>query len=230
MGVSIKELNEQVINCVKCPRLVEYRERVAREKVRRFMAEEYWGRPVPGFGDVDPALLIVGLAPAAHGANRTGRMFTGDSSGDWLYKALFETGFANQRESHNAGDGLRLHGVYVTASARCAPPDNKPLPEEIANCRTYLLEELRLFKNISVILTLGQIAFKNICLIFSAKGLKFGHDLLYELPDGKYLLSSYHPSRQNTQTGVLKWDAWINVFMRAKSLISENPSGKASII
>lgn len=229
--MSIHELNEQVINCIRCPRLVEYRERVAREKVKRFRNEEYWGRPAPGFGDDDPELLVIGLAPAAHGANRTGRMFTGDSSGDWLYKALYETGFANQPHSYAVNDGLQLMNAYVTASVRCAPPNNKPLPEEIANCRSYLEEEIRLFKRAGVYLTLGQIAFKNVCALFKMKGLKFGHNQLHTLSNGRFLLTSYHPSRQNTQTGFLKWDDWLGVFKRAKELISHDPPpGIASFI
>lgn len=218
--MTIHQLNEQIVHCTRCPRLVEYRERVAREKVKRFRDEVYWGRPATGFGDFNPRLLIVGLAPAAHGANRTGRMFTGDSSGDWLYKALNEVGFANQPHSTGIDDGLRLNDVYVTASVRCAPPQNKPLPEEINACRPYLEHELLIFNRLSVFIALGQIAFKNICQVIGVSGLKFGHNLHYALPGSRHLITSYHPSRQNTQTGVLKWDDWMNVFIHAKKIIT----------
>ncbi len=218
---SIEQLNHRIVHCTKCHRLVLYRKLVASEKVKRHRDETYWGRPVPGFGDENPKVLIVGLAPAAHGANRTGRMFTGDSSGDWLYRALYETGFANQPQSVGNHDGLQLNSVYITASLRCAPPQNKPLPEEITNCRPYLEEEYKIFKNAFVIVALGQIALKNIQQTLGLRGLKFGHHLIHDLTDNKKLICSYHPSRQNTQTGVLKWSDWIAVFEHIRSLIDQ---------
>jgi uracil-DNA glycosylase len=218
--MSISHLNNQIIHCTRCPRLVAYREGVALQKVKRFADQQYWGKPVPGFGDETPKVLIVGLAPAAHGANRTGRMFTGDSSGDWLYRALYETGFANRPHSSGLEDGLKLHNVYITASVRCAPPQNKPLPEEIRNCRPYLEEEISNFNQTKVLLALGQIAFKNITLLMNIRGLKFGHNKLYHLKDGRFLLCSYHPSRQNTQTGVLSWTEWMKIFLHVRNLLN----------
>src|SRR5215510_11025886 len=159
MGKSLQAQGE-IVECTRCPRLVEYREEVAREKVRRFRDQEYWGRPVPSLGGTDSRLLIVGLAPAAHGGNRTGRIFTGDRSGDWLYRALYNFGFANQPTSVHRNDGLRLIDSYITAAVHCAPPDNKPLPSEFANCRPYLLDELRRLKRVRVVVALGMIAFK----------------------------------------------------------------------
>jgi uracil-DNA glycosylase len=199
---------------------VAHRENVALVKAKRYADQHYWGKPVPGFGDSNPKVLIVGLAPAAHGANRTGRMFTGDSSGDWLYRALYDSGFANQPTSRNIMDGLRIWDMYISASVRCAPPQNKPLPEEIRNCRSYLQEEIAIFDQVRVFLALGQIAFNNICFLLNIRGLKFGHHQLYPLSDGRFLLCSYHPSRQNTQTGVLTWDEWIKIFLTIRDLLS----------
>ena len=219
--MTLEELQNQIITCRRCPRLVQHREEVARVKVKRFRDQEYWGRPVPAFGDPEPEIVIVGLAPAAHGANRTGRMFTGDSSGDWLYRALYENGFANQPDSTHAGDGLQLNQVFITASIRCAPPQNKPTAEEIRNCRDYLEDELNLFKNVKGFIALGQIAYINLRHVYCLKKQGFGHDRLIDLPDGKFLLCSYHPSRQNTQTGKLKWDDWNRIFKRARELVNE---------
>ena len=219
--MTLEELQNQIITCRRCPRLVQHREEVARVKVKRFRDQEYWGRPVPAFGDPEPEIVIVGLAPAAHGANRTGRMFTGDSSGDWLYRALYENGFANQPDSTHAGDGLQLNQVFITASIRCAPPQNKPTAEEIRNCRDYLEDELNLFKNVKGFIALGQIAYINLRHVYGLKKQGFGHDRLIDLPDGKFLLCSYHPSRQNTQTGKLKWDDWNRIFKRAWELVNE---------
>jgi uracil-DNA glycosylase family 4 len=203
-------LGDKIIRCRKCPRLVEYRERVARVKRRAFRDEEYWGRPVPGFGDARAALLIIGLAPAAHGANRTGRMFTGDRSGDFLYARLHEAGFANQPTSRHRRDGLALHGAYITAAARCAPPGNKPLPEEIANCREYLESELDILRPRAV-LALGRVAFDAYLRLLRERGaipramrLKFAHGASYTLGPGlPRLFAAYHSSQQNTQTGRL---------------------------
>ena len=200
---------------------------VARKKVKRFAEWDYWGKPLPGFGDLEAELLIVGLAPAAHGGNRTGRMFTGDSSGNWLAKALYETGFANKPTSESKDDGLELRGAYITAVVRCAPPENKPTREEMENCNRYLIEELRILKNVKVILCLGSIALKGTLMALKRlypearlKGVKFGHGLRYE-PEGipYTLLTSYHPSKQNTQTGRLKWKEWVRVFEEIRSLL-----------
>jgi uracil-DNA glycosylase family 4 len=219
-------LERSVIRCRRCPRLVAYREAVAREKRRQYRHDDYWGRPVPGFGDRDPRLLIVGLAPAAHGGNRTGRIFTGDRSGDWLYAALHATGFANQPTSVSRDDGLRLRRAYVAAVARCAPPANKPTPEEIANCRSYLVDELRLSRNLQVVVALGGIAVHGFLRAWRAAGRalpsprpRFGHGAEYALDGGVTLLCSYHPSQQNTFTGRLTRPMLEAVFARARELM-----------
>jgi len=201
-------LNEEIVACRKCPRLVEYREKVAREKRRAFRDWTYWGKPVPGFGDLNAELLILGLAPAAHGANRTGRVFTGDRSGDFLYAALHKAGFANQPTSVRRDDGLRLKNVYIAATRSCTPPENKPLPTEIKNCRSYLVRELDILQP-HAILALGKIAWdayleiqKQRGLIASQAAFRFGHGAEAELPGGgARLFGVYHPSQQNTQTG-----------------------------
>ena len=205
---ALKRLSREVIACRLCPRLVEYRERVAREKRRAYLNWEYWGKPVPGFGDPHAKLLIVGLAPAAHGGNRTGRVFTGDRSGDFLFAALYEAGFANQPTSVRRDDGLRLINSYITATARCAPPDNKPLPIEILNCRGYMARELRILQPPAV-LALGRIAWdaylevlKSRKLIASRALYPFSHGAETQLPgSAPRLFGAYHPSQQNTQTG-----------------------------
>ena len=206
----LARLNREIVACRKCPRLVRYREAVAREKRLSFRDWTYWGKPVPGFGDPGGKLLILGLAPAAHGANRTGRMFTGDRSGDFLYEALHRAGFANQPHSKNCEDGLALHNAYMAASLRCAPPANKPLPSELANCRPYFERELDLLKP-RAILALGGIAMRTYLgllrdrgLIQSAAAFRFAHGVSYALPgDLPRLYASYHPSQQNTFTGKL---------------------------
>ncbi len=184
---------------------------------------DYWGKPVPGFGDPQASLLIIGLAPAAHGANRTGRMFTGDSSGQWLVKALYETGLANQPYTVSKDDGLKLKSVYVTAVVRCAPPKNRPTSEEIDNCSEYLSEELRILKKVKVVLTLGRIAFESYLKLVNGREmhrLRFGHGKVYRLSHGSpTLVASYHPSRQNTQTGRLTWRMWMKVFRKVRSLV-----------
>lgn len=210
MKVSLKLLNEQVIACRKCPRLVRYRERIARTKRRAFLDWEYWGKPVPGFGDPQAELLILGLAPAAHGANRTGRMFTGDRSGDFLYRALHRAKFANQASSAHRGDGLKLRNAYISAAVRCAPPENKPLPSEYQNCRPYLETELDLIHP-KAILVLGGIALKTYLQILKDRGLiaslaqfPFRHGSVYKFAGNlPRLFCSYHPSQQNTFTGRL---------------------------
>ena len=206
----LRALRDEIVECLKCPRLVKYREKIAREKRRMFREWTYWGRPVPGFGDFRARLLILGLAPAAHGANRTGRMFTGDRSGDFLFAALHKAGIANQPASTHRDDGLRLHDAYITATVRCAPPGNKPLPSEIANCRGYLERELELLKPRAV-LVLGKIAWdayleilKRGGAITSRAAYPFSHGTVAKLPgDLPRLFGSYHPSQQNTQTGRL---------------------------
>jgi len=201
--MSAQNLYENLIACRRCERLVLWRESVAEQKVKRFATEEYWGKPVPSFGDPAARLLIVGLAPAAHGANRTGRMFTGDNSGVWLYRALHKAGFANQAETLHKNDGLSLTDCYITAVLHCAPPDNKPLPIEITTCRSFLMEELAMLKNIQVIVALGKIAFDEILKALPAKKPKFAHGVEVELNNGLILIGSYHPSQQNTFTGKL---------------------------
>ncbi|HEY7507245.1 MAG TPA: uracil-DNA glycosylase [Nitrososphaera sp.] len=212
-------LNSKVTECALCPRLSSYIRQVGREKVKRYAVEKYWARPLPSWGDPDARLLIVGLAPAAHGGNRTGRMFTGDSSGDWLAKAMHVTGFASMPTSRSKDDGLVLRGAYITAAVRCAPPDNKPLPSELANCSQYLVSELQLLKNVKVVLALGKIGFDAYCKAVGARGLEFGHGARYDI-GGRVLLASYHPSRQNTNTGKLTWRMWIRIFRTAKALAS----------
>jgi len=201
-------LNDEIVACRKCSRLVRYREKVAREKRRAYREWTYWGKPVPGFGDAHARLLILGLAPAAHGANRTGRMFTGDRSGDFLYAALHKAGFANQTTSLHRDDGLRLHDAYISATCRCAPPDNKPLPKEIANCRGYFERELNILKP-KAVLALGKIAWDGYLEILKQRGMiasralyKFAHGAEAEVvADTPRLFGVYHPSQQNTQTG-----------------------------
>jgi uracil-DNA glycosylase family 4 len=205
---SLEMLNAKVVSCRLCPRLVAWREQVAHEKRRAFIDEEYWGKPVPGFGDPQARLLVCGLAPAAHGGNRTGRVFTGDRSGDWLYAAIFRAGFANQATSKRRGDGLELRDCYVTACVRCAPPENKPEPKERDNCLSYLVEELRILDKVKVIVCLGRFAWDGALLALrelghkSARKPRFGHAASAEV--GPYhLLGCYHPSQQNTFTGRL---------------------------
>ena len=219
--VKLEQLNKKIIKCRKCPRLSEYIRMVAKEKVSRFRHEKYWGRPLPGFGDVSAQLLIIGLAPAAHGGNRTGRMFTGDSSGDWLAKALYENKFATKDTSNRLGDGFELKNSYVTAAIRCAPPKNKPARMEIENCMPYLSEELKILKNIRVIICLGRIAFETFCKLFSIKNKEFGHGRSFSF-SGKTIICSYHPSRQNTQTGRLGWDECTDIFQKANQFLKKS--------
>ena len=219
-------LEREVIKCQLCPRLVEWRRRVAAEKRASFRDEEYWGKAVPGFGDPAARLLIIGLAPAAHGANRTGRMFTGDRSGDWLYRALYRAGFATQPEAKDRADGLELKDAWVTATVRCAPPGNKPTTQERETCRPYLESELDLFDSARVIVTLGGFAFTSLLRIQRARGAsidrpmpKFRHGIEIET-DGKILLASYHPSQQNTFTGTLTEPMFDAIWARAAELIT----------
>ncbi len=221
----LTELNGQVVSCTRCPRLVEYRERVARERRRAYRDCEYWGKPVPGFGDPNARVLVLGLAPGAHGSNRTGRPFTGDASGNFMYPVLFETGFANQPTAVHRADGLKLRDLYITAAARCAPPDNKPLPEELANCSSYLDRELEGLERLKVIVALGKIAFdaylnygRRCGFLKTRAAYLFEHGAKYKMPDGKILLATYHPSNQNTQTGKLTRPMFVRIFQEAARL------------
>ncbi len=224
----LSKLSQEVISCVRCPRLVVYREMIAREKRRAYRDCEYWGRPVPGFGDPEARILVLGLAPGAHGSNRTGRPFTGDASGKFMYPILYETGFANQPEATHCGDGLQLKDLYITAAARCAPPDNKPLPQELANCSEYLDREMEGLKKLKVVVVLGKIAFdaylnylKRRGQLPSRKENLFQHGARYKMADGRTLLASYHPSNQNTQTGKLTREMFMKIFLEAARLAKE---------
>jgi uracil-DNA glycosylase family 4 len=204
---------------------VIYREQIAREKRRAYRDCEYWGKPVPGFGDPNARVLVMGLAPGAHGSNRTGRPFTGDASGNFMYPVLYETGFANQPTATACGDGLELRDLYITAAARCAPPDNKPLPSELANCAPFLDREIEGLRQLKVVVALGKIGFdaylnfvRRRGLLQSKAGYVFGHGAKYALPDGKVVLASYHPSNQNTQTGKLTKPMFLNIFKQAARL------------
>ena len=226
------KLRRDIIDCTVCPRLVAHRERVAREKRRQFCDDEYWGRPLPGFGDPQARLLIVGLAPAAHGGNRTGRMFTGDSSGDWLARALHGEGFASQPTSTRRDDGLTLRDAFITAAVRCAPPDNKPTPKEFAACRAFLIRELALLRRVRVVVALGKLAFDAYLAARSEMGLEaprprpaFAHGAAYALPDAT-LIASYHPSRQNTQTGRLTRPMLSSVFRSARRVLEQRRANR----
>jgi uracil-DNA glycosylase family 4 len=221
-------LIDQITGCHRCPRLRSYCAEIARTRKRAFADQEYWGRPVPGFGEPSARLLIVGLAPAAHGANRTGRVFTGDSSGDWLYHALHRFGWASQAHARSRDDGLRLIDCYITAAVRCAPPDNRPSQEELRLCRPYLSEELHLLRSVEVVLVLGRIGWESWLRAagwwarLPAKARpRFVHGEETTLPDGTVLVASYHPSRQNTNTGRLTRPMWLRIFARIRSLIDE---------
>ena len=227
---NLDKLNLEIISCRRCPRLVEWRENIARAKKKAFAGREYWGNPVPGFGDIKGRVLILGLAPGAHGSNRTGRMFTGDASGNFLYPALYTAGFANQPETLSIDDGLKLNDVFISAVCRCAPPDNKPTREEIISCRPYIEKELVLMKNLEGIVALGKIAFEStLDLIKRQYGIKaanlplFSHGKLYysnqHSSSSPWLLASYHPSRQNTQTGRLSTQMFQEIWETVRELI-----------
>jgi uracil-DNA glycosylase family 4 len=223
-------LNREVVACVRCPRLVAYREQIAREKRRAYRDQEYWGKPVPGFGDAEARVLVMGLAPGAHGSNRTGRPFTGDASGKFMFPVLYETGFANQPEATDRNDGLALKDMYITAAVRCAPPDKKPTPLELANCSQFLDRELAGLEKVKVVVALGKIGFDAYLnyvkrrglfagkQVYLARDFLFKHGAGYRLPDGKVLLASYHPSNQNTQTGKLTREMFVKIFMEAARL------------
>jgi len=222
-----EELDEKIIACQLCPRLVAWREEVARVKRRAFRDWDYWGKPVTGFGDHNARILVVGLAPGAHGSNRTGRMFTGDSSGEFLYAALHRVGLANQPTTTDRNDGLRLKDIFITAICRCVPPDNKPTLEEIRHCQPYLQEEMALLTGFKGIVALGSLAFQQVLSILRQKGvgidkLVFAHNAFFDLGEGQpWLLASYHPSRQNTQTGRLTQAMFDAVWQRAVDLVNQ---------
>ena len=223
---ALRAMLESMTQCRRCPRLVAWRETLAEVKVKRFGSESYWGRPVPSFGDLRARLLVLGLAPAAHGGNRTGRVFTGDRSGDWLYRALHKAGFASQAGSASLSDGLYLQDCYITAVAHCAPPENKLLPSEVQHCHPYLQQEFEQLPNLKVMIALGKIAWDAILRepqFAMPKGTpkpKFGHGLVVDLPSGHYLIGSYHPSQQNTFTGKLTEPMFDTVFALARQLLA----------
>jgi uracil-DNA glycosylase family 4 len=221
----LEKLQRIVVECRKCPRLLGHLQEVSKHKPRRYLDWDYWSKPLPSFGDPDARVLIIGLAPAANGGNRTGRMFTGDRSGEWLFNALYQFGFANQPISLRGDDDFKLDDCYITATIRCAPPKNKPLPEEIENCRPYFLEELDLLKNIEVLVPLGQVAFVQTLKSLRLKGfeipsLSFGHEKIYSLRTSnsqlRTLITTYHPSQQNTQTGKLTRPMFHRIFRMIK--------------
>jgi uracil-DNA glycosylase family 4 len=228
-SAGLRVLNQEIINCIKCPRLVQYRQQVGLEKRRAYREHEYWARPVPGFGDPNARVLILGLAPGAHGSNRTGRPFTGDQSGKFMYPILHKVGFASQPIAEHRDDGLQLIDCYITATIRCAPPDNKPLPSEIGNCAPYLDRELAILHRVSVVVALGKIGFdaymnylKRNRVLPSKAGYVFRHAAEYAMPNAVTLLASYHPSNQNTATGKLTAEMFETVFRRAKLLAQES--------
>jgi uracil-DNA glycosylase family 4 len=218
--MTLEELKQEIISCRKCPRLVAWREEVARTKRKAYMDWDYWGKPVPGFGDIEARILVVGLAPGAHGSNRTGRNFTGDSSGKFLYSALYRAGFANQPDSTSRTDGLKLNNVYITAAGRCAPPQNKPTAEELDNCQPFLEREIVLLQP-EVLVALGRLAFERILRIYSEakNGRKFAHGAVFRLEAGPWLVCSYHPSQQNTLTGKLTPGMFDAMWAQVKELV-----------
>ena len=225
MPSALTILNAEVVACTKCPRLVAYRQQIGKEKRRAYMDHDYWARPVPGFGDPKARVLILGLAPGAHGSNRTGRPFTGDASGKFMYPILNKVGFASQPTAEHRDDGLKLIDCYITAAVRCAPPDNKPLPSELRNCAEYLDREIAILKNMKIVVVLGKIAFdaylahlKRTGVLKANGGMVFGHANQYSLSNGVTLLASYHPSNQNTATGKLTAARFEGVFRSAKRI------------
>jgi len=225
MTDSFEILNSDLITCRRCPRIVAWREEVAQTKRKAYQDQTYWGKPVPGFGDPDAKIMIVGLAPGAHGSNRTGRMFTGDASGDFMYPALFRAGFANQPTADHIGDGLMLKDIFITAICRCVPPKNRPHVAEIKNCLPWMEAEINLLKNLQGFVALGRIAFDGIKRMYKMQNIElpnmdFGHNNFYELGQGlPWLLSSYHPSQQNTLTGQLTEEMFDTIWERAKDAI-----------
>jgi uracil-DNA glycosylase family 4 len=225
MASALAVLNNEVVNCTLCPRLVAYRQQVGREKRRAYLAWEYWARPVPGFGDPHARVLVLGLAPGAHGSNRTGRPFTGDASGKFMYPILHKVGFASQPNAERRNDGLKLIDCYITAAIRCAPPGNKPLPSELANCAPFLDREFAILKDVKVVVALGKIGFdaylnylKGNGMIQNKSGYVFAHAARYTMPNGVTLLASYHPSNQNTATGKLTAAMFEAIFREARKI------------
>src|SRR5215469_8186617 len=228
LPIWLNNLNSELLACTRCPRLVAYREQIAREKRRAYLDWDYWGKPVPGFGDPHAQVVVLGLAPGAHGSNRTGRPFTGDASGNFMYPVLHEVGFANQALATDRDDGLVLKDLFITAAVRCAPPDNKPLPQELANCSSYLDRELEGMKKARVIVALGKIGFdaylnylKRAGQVQSKAAYIFAHGAKYKMPNCCTLLASYHPSNQNTQTGKLTKEMFLKIFKEARRLADE---------
>ena len=224
MNIKFKKLNKTIIKCKKCPRLVKFVKKISTEKRKQNISENYWGKPLTGFGEFNSKLMILGLAPAAHGGTRTGRAFTGDKSGDFLFKCLYETGFANQPISNSLDDGLKIKSTYITNILKCVPPGDKPLNEELENCSIYLNSEIKNLEKLKIILTLGKLAFDN-CIKFYKKNYKidgkfmFKHGKKYYLPDGKILFSSYHPSPRNVNTGVLNQEKMKKILIAIKKLL-----------
>ncbi len=221
---SLEDLNARIISCHRCERLRPYCAEIARVKRKAYADFEYWGRPVPSFGDPEARVLVLGLAPGAHGSNRTGRMFTGDGSGDFLFPVLFDAGFASQANAVTRDDGMKLKDAWISAVAHCAPPGNKPAPEELRNCASWLDEEIRLLKKLKVVVCLGKIAFDGFLAhqrragkLTTRAGFTFGHGAEYAMPGGLTLIASYHPSLQNTNTGKLTQEMFLAVFMRARA-------------
>jgi uracil-DNA glycosylase family 4 len=232
MSSPLVQLNQEIIACTRCARLIAHCQKIGREKRRAYMDWEYWAKPVPGFGDANARVLILGLAPGAHGSNRTGRPFTGDGSGYFMYPVLHKAGFASQATATHRGDGLRLKDAYITAAVRCAPPQNKPTPEEIANCSVFLDKELAVLKKVKIVVALGRIGYEAYLNYLKRRGLlnskaryEFGHGAHYEMPDRRILLCSYHPSQQNTQTGKLTEKMFLDIFLRARKLLEKSPHG-----
>jgi uracil-DNA glycosylase family 4 len=227
MASGLIQLNKEIISCTRCPRLISYCKKIGREKRRAYQDWDYWAKPVPGWGDANARVLIMGLAPGAHGSNRTGRPFTGDGSGNFMYPILYKAGFASQPTGTHREDGLRLKDAYITAAVRCAPPQNKPTPEEISNCSNWLDKELAALKRVQIVVVLGKIGFdaylnymKRRGLLASKAGFAFAHGAQHELPDSRILLCSYHPSLQNTNTGKLTEKMFLDVFLKARRLLA----------
>ena len=224
MNIKFKKLNKTIIKCKKCPRLIKFVKKISTEKRKQNISEKYWGKPLTGFGEFNSKLMILGLAPAAHGGTRTGRAFTGDKSGDFLFKCLYETGFANQPISNSLDDGLKIKSTYITNILKCVPPGDKPLNKELENCSIYLNSEIKNLEKLKIILTLGKLAFDN-CIKFYKKNYKidgkfiFKHGKKYYLPDGKLLFSSYHPSPRNVNTGVLNQEKMKKILIAIKKLL-----------
>lgn len=226
---TLQQINRDIVSCTKCPRLVDYLRQVGNKKRRMYLDWDYWARPVPSFGNPNARLLVLGLAPAAHGGARTGRIFTGDRSGDWLYGAMHQFGFANQATSTDRTDGLLVKDTLISSAIRCAPPDNKPLPEEMDKCRTYLVRELKLLKQLRVVLALGKIAFDSYLMALRDIGVyiplprpHFAHKTITPISGGITLIGSYHPSQQNTFTGRLTWPMFEMIFSQIRSILDKS--------